>query len=83
MYTGRLEFNAEIQHRLYATARRMNMTVLTKLLDAQNLTNTTTNNSTGTNKSRRPNILPSHNTSRRNISRQPDLILPEPLPGRK
>lgn len=37
MYTGRLEFRADIQERLYATAQKMKMTVLTKLLDAQSL----------------------------------------------
>lgn len=35
MYTGQLEYNYSLFDRLYSTAQIMNMTVLTKLLDAQ------------------------------------------------
>lgn len=35
MYTGQLEYNFNLFDRLYSTAQIMNMTVLTKLLDAQ------------------------------------------------
>lgn len=35
MYTGQLEYWTSEQHALYRTAQRMDMTVLTKLLDAQ------------------------------------------------
>ena len=35
MYTGQLEYWTSDQHALYRTAQKMNMTVLTKLLDAQ------------------------------------------------
>lgn len=35
MYTGQLEYWTSEQHALYRTAQKMNMTVLTKLLDAQ------------------------------------------------
>lgn len=35
MYTGQLEYWTSEQHALYRTAQKMNMAVLTKLLDAQ------------------------------------------------
>lgn len=38
MYTGQLEYWTSEQTALYKTAEKMNMTVLTKLLDAQSLT---------------------------------------------
>ena len=35
MYTGQLEYWASEQYELYHTARKMNISVLTKLLEAQ------------------------------------------------
>lgn len=39
MYTGQLEYWTSEQNALYKTAQKMNITVLTKLLDAQFNTN--------------------------------------------
>jgi hypothetical protein len=45
MYTGQLEYWSSEQNALYYTAQKMNMSVLTKLLDAQLNSNILENNS--------------------------------------
>ncbi|PSN36179.1 hypothetical protein C0J52_12903 [Blattella germanica] len=80
MYTGKLEFRTELLKRLYTAAQQLNMTVLTKLLDAQNAAVT-------------PQIKPvlrrqplpvTYNLQGKKITpKQIDPDLPETLPGRK
>ncbi|XP_066993180.2 centrosome-associated zinc finger protein Cp190 isoform X2 [Anabrus simplex] len=82
MYSGRLEFRPELHTRLYSTARQMNMTVLTKLLDAQALP-----------VAQQPKPVPAKRISslpvtwnlqgKKILPKQVDPDLPEPLPGRK
>jgi hypothetical protein len=82
MYTGRLEFRDSLTKKLYYTAGRLNMPVLTKLLDAQGASDVATEASTPTYKSATPAILSkSQNNSfaKKNASKE----LPEMLPGRK
>ncbi|XP_069677352.1 centrosome-associated zinc finger protein Cp190 [Periplaneta americana] len=81
MYTGRLEFRTELHRRLYSTAQQMNMTVLTKLLDAQNSATSTPVKPL----MRRPSAIPiTYNLQGKKITpKQIDPDLPETLPGRK
>jgi hypothetical protein len=81
MYTGRLEFRTELHRRLYTTAQQMNMTVLTKLLDAQNSASSPQIKPIV----RRPPQVPiTYNLQGRKIAPKPiDPDLPETLPGRK
>jgi hypothetical protein len=81
MYTGRLEFRAELHKRLYTTAQQMNMTVLTKLLDAQNAATSPQVKPV----IRRPPQVPiTYNLQgKKIIPKQIDTDLPETLPGRK
>jgi hypothetical protein len=81
MYTGRLEFRTELHKRLYTTAQQMNMTVLTKLLDAQNSTSSPQIKPI----IRRPPQVPiTYNLQGKKIApKQIDPDLPETLPGRK
>ena len=81
MYTGRLEFRTELHKRLYTTAQQMNMTVLTKLLDAQNAATSPQVKPV----IRRPPQIPiTYNLQgKKIIPKQIDADLPETLPGRK
>ena len=81
MYTGRLEFRTELHKRLYTTAQQMNMTVLTKLLDAQNAATSPQLKPV----IRRPPQVPiTYNLQgKKIIPKQIDTDLPETLPGRK
>jgi len=81
MYTGRLEFRTELHKRLYTTAQQMNMTVLTKLLDAQNAATSPQVKPV----IRRPPQVPiTYNLQgKKIIPKQIDTDLPETLPGRK
>jgi len=81
MYTGRLEFRTELHKRLYTTAQQMNMTVLTKLLDAQNAA---TSPQVKPVIRRPPHIPITYNLQgKKIIPKQIDTDLPETLPGRK
>lgn len=83
MYTGQLEYWTSEQHALYRTAQKMNMTVLTKLLDAQFNTSKVQEDVTKT--PTRPVITvskPSTPTTKANISSSSTLS-GQPLPGRK
>lgn len=81
MYTGKLEFRTELHRRLYTTAQQMNMTVLTKLLDAQNSALSPQARPVV----RRPSQVPiTYNLQGKKIApKQIDPDLPETLPGRK
>jgi hypothetical protein len=81
MYTGKLEFRTELHRRLYTTAQQMNMTVLTKLLDAQNSVTSPQNKPV----IRRPPQVPiTYNLQGKKITpKHIDPDLPETLPGRK
>lgn len=85
MYTGQLEYWTSEQHALYRTAQKMNMTVLTKLLDAQFNTTSLQNEQTAkcntrpviaVTKTSTPSAKPSPASNSSGISGQP-------LPGRK
>lgn len=79
MYTGQLEFQLQNYDKLYAAAKLMNLTVLTKLLDAQKVP-----------MSSKPGIKrpPSNNGtwnphSKKIITKPvPEVELPETLPGK-
>ena len=83
MYTGQLEYWTSEQNALYRTAQKMNMTVLTKLLDAQFNTTALQSNSQTTS----PNA--SSETSqlliqKQNVPKKSTQSLPtQVLPGRK
>ncbi|EFN82940.1 centrosome-associated zinc finger protein CP190 [Harpegnathos saltator] len=83
MYTGQLEYWTSEQHALYRTAQKMNMTVLTKLLDAQFNTSTLQNEPTKTVRPvaavSKPSISPAKVTTSSTSSTLPE----QPLPGRK
>lgn len=81
MYSGILEYQTSIFDRLYSTARLMNMTVLTKLLDAQKVPISPMSKPLN----KRMPISPiTWNLQGKKISpKTMDPDLPEPLPGRK
>ncbi|XP_063974985.1 centrosome-associated zinc finger protein Cp190 [Diachasmimorpha longicaudata] len=79
MYTGQLEYWTSEQNALYRTAQKMNMTVLTKLLDAQ--FNTTALQSTSPPSPDKSNISFQKPPSPKKSS-MPSLST-TPLPGRK
>ncbi|GLV44314.1 Centrosomal protein 190kD [Carabus blaptoides fortunei] len=81
MYTGILEFHESIFDRLYSTARLMNMTVLTKLLDAQKVPISPIPKPMN----KRTPVTPiTWNLQGKRIApKTMDPDLPEPLPGRK
>lgn len=81
MYTGILEFHESIFDRLYSTARLMNMTVLTKLLDAQKVPISPIPKPIN----KRTPVTPiTWNLQGKRIApKTMDPDLPEPLPGRK
>lgn len=85
MYTGQLEYWTSEQHALYRTAQKMNMTVLTKLLDAQFNTSKLADDVTKT--PTRPMIAVSKAstpTTKTIISSTSAATLSgQPLPGRK
>lgn len=85
MYTGQLEYWTSEQHALYRTAQKMNMTVLTKLLDAQFNTSKVQEDVTKT--PTRPVIAvskPSTPTpTKANVSSTSSTLSGQPLPGRK
>lgn len=81
MYTGQLEYWTSEQNALYKTAQKMNMPVLTKLLDAQ------FNNSGSTPKTTGPVKTTVQSTSGGTKSpvkkATPSILSNQPLPGRK
>jgi hypothetical protein len=81
MYTGKLEFRTELHSSLYTTAQQMEMTVLTKLLDAQNSASCAQIKPCV----RKPLQVPiTYNLQGKKIApKQIDPDLPETLPGRK
>ncbi|XP_043252055.1 centrosome-associated zinc finger protein CP190 [Colletes gigas] len=86
MYTGQLEYWTSEQHALYRTAQKMNMTVLTKLLDAQfNTASLQNEQSPKTNA--RPVIAVSKpstsSTKPTTTSSSSPGLSSQPLPGRK
>ncbi|XP_011300399.1 centrosome-associated zinc finger protein CP190 [Fopius arisanus] len=76
MYTGQLEYWTSEQNALYRTAQKMNMTVLTKLLDAQ--FNTTNLQSTSSPSPEKSNI-----SFQKPPSPKKSTLSNTPLPGRK
>lgn len=81
MYTGRLEFRTELHTQLYSAAQQMNMTVLTKLLDAQSMPPAAQPKPITVKK---PLPVTWNLQGKKIVPKQlldPDL--PEPLPGRK
>ncbi|KAK7793000.1 hypothetical protein R5R35_013181 [Gryllus longicercus] len=80
MYTGRLEFRTELHTQLYAAAQQMNMTVLTKLLDAQATPSNTHQKPVPIKK---PLPVTWNLQGKKIVPKQIDSDLPEPLPGRK
>ncbi|XP_076762256.1 centrosome-associated zinc finger protein CP190 [Xylocopa sonorina] len=87
MYTGQLEYWTSEQHALYRTAQKMNMTVLTKLLDAQFNTASLQNEQSGkcntrpvTAVSTKPSTSSTKPTT---TSTSPSGLSSQPLPGRK
>lgn len=84
MYTGQLEYWTSEQHALYRTAQKMNMTVLTKLLDAQFNTSKMQDDAVKT--PTRPVIAvskPSTPTTKAIVSSTSSVTTGQPLPGRK
>lgn len=75
MYTGQLEYWTSEQNALYRTAQKMNMTVLTKLLDAQFNTSSLQVDTPKTSPISKPSAKP--------VITSISSPLPEPLPGRK
>ncbi|XP_070169559.1 centrosome-associated zinc finger protein Cp190 [Polyergus mexicanus] len=83
MYTGQLEYWTSEQHALYRTAQKMNMTVLTKLLDAQfNTSNLQAETAKTPPRSTITNSKPSTPITKPVISSMSTLS-GQPLPGRK
>ncbi|KAK1135608.1 hypothetical protein K0M31_000197 [Melipona bicolor] len=86
MYTGQLEYWTSEQHALYRTAQKMNMTVLTKLLDAQFNTASLQNEHT-MKCNTRPVVAVSKpstsNTKPTTTSISPSSHSNQPLPGKK
>lgn len=81
MYTGMLEFHMSIFDKLYKTANLMNITVLTKLLDAQKTPIAPLPKSVNKRASQVPHTW---NLQGKKISaKTTDPDLPAPLPGRK
>jgi len=78
MYTGKLEFKDNLTKKLYYTAGRLNMPILTKLLDAQGSSDTP--NDKGA-KNAVPTILTKNATI--GTRKVPLKELPETLPGRR
>ncbi|KAF4529929.1 Centrosomal Protein 190 [Ephemera danica] len=88
MYTGRLEFRDTLTKKLYYTAGRLNMPVLTKLLDAQGASDMSSDpsvptvsltpklSSTSSSSKNTPNV---YGAAKKIIGKE----LPETLPGRK
>ncbi|XP_014479956.1 PREDICTED: centrosome-associated zinc finger protein CP190 [Dinoponera quadriceps] len=83
MYTGQLEYWTSEQHALYRTAQKMNMTVLTKLLDAQ--FNTSTLQSETAKTTVRPVVAVSKPPTPAKVSTSSasSTMSEQPLPGRK
>jgi len=83
MYTGQLEYWTSEQHALYRTAEKMNMTVLTKLLDAQFNSNNSSSDTVKT--SSRPTITAVKPVTTKSISSTSSVstLSGQPLPGRK
>lgn len=84
MYTGQLEYWTSEQHALYRTAQKMNMTVLTKLLDAQFNTSKMADDVTKT--PTRPMVAVSKSptpTTKTIVSSSASTLSGQPLPGRK
>lgn len=82
MYTGQLEYWTSEQNALYRTAQKMNMTVLTKLLDAQFNTSGLQNNQsspTSSNETQQIFIQQKQATKKTTTPTLPTQI----LPGRK
>lgn len=83
MYTGQLEYWTSEQHALYRTAQKMNMTVLTKLLDAQfNTSNLQAETAKTPPRSTITSSKPSTPITKPVISSMSTLS-GQPLPGRK
>ncbi|XP_015610097.1 centrosome-associated zinc finger protein CP190 isoform X2 [Cephus cinctus] len=92
MYTGQLEYWTSEQTALYRTAQKMNMTVLTKLLDAQfNTSALQQTGSVATTKAKSPvqtMVVPMHKPAilakkSPTTPSQPVSLPSQPLPGRK
>ncbi|XP_076243657.1 centrosome-associated zinc finger protein CP190 [Calliopsis andreniformis] len=86
MYTGQLEYWTSEQHALYRTAQKMNMTVLTKLLDAQ-FNTASLQNEQPTKCNTKPVIAVSKpstsSTKPTTTSTSSPALSNQPLPGRK
>jgi hypothetical protein len=78
MYTGQLEYWTSEQNALYRTAQKMNMTVLTKLLDAQFNTSSLQVDAAKTSP-----VMAISKPSAKPVITSISSPLPEPLPGRK
>ncbi|XP_059479648.1 centrosome-associated zinc finger protein CP190 isoform X2 [Neocloeon triangulifer] len=76
MYTGKLEFKENLTKKLYYTAGRLNMPILTKLLDAQGSSESHPEKSVNNS---HPTILAKSLGNRK----VPSKDLPETLPGRR
>ncbi|XP_053983866.1 centrosome-associated zinc finger protein CP190 [Hylaeus volcanicus] len=86
MYTGQLEYWTSEQHALYRTAQKMNMTVLTKLLDAQFNTAPLQNDQSPKSTSRQVIAVSKPSTSSTKQTTTPTSspgLSSQPLPGRK
>ncbi|XP_015436562.1 PREDICTED: centrosome-associated zinc finger protein CP190 [Dufourea novaeangliae] len=86
MYTGQLEYWTSEQHALYRTAQKMNMTVLTKLLDAQFNTTSLQNEQSPKCNTRSTVAVskPSTSSTKPTTTSSPSPGLStQPLPGRK
>lgn len=80
MYTGQLDYWTSEQNALYRTAQKMNMTVLTKLLDAQFNSNNVQSTSTSNN-DKSTSVAKSQSPVKKS---SPNQSMPTtPLPGRK
>ncbi|XP_012275334.1 centrosome-associated zinc finger protein CP190 [Orussus abietinus] len=91
MYTGQLEYWTSEQNALYRTAQKMNMTVLTKLLDAQ--FNTSELQASPPSTKSKPTVqpvialskpsTPAKKVSSQSQQNQTPMLPSQPLPGRK
>jgi len=84
MYTGQLEYWTSEQHALYRAAEKMNMTVLTKLLDAQ--FNSSNLSSDTVKASSRPTVTAVKPVTTKSITSSTSSVSTlsgQPLPGRK
>ncbi|XP_034950460.1 centrosome-associated zinc finger protein CP190 [Chelonus insularis] len=84
MYTGQLEYWTSEQNALYKTAQKMNMTVLTKLLDAQfNTTNAQPSTPTTSNEKSIISVQKTSSPTKKSPPANNQSMPTTPLPGRK